>query len=180
MCTNEKMSRPKGIMSSGLFKKIIDEIAEIRPVSYLHLYGIGDPLMDSDVLKKMEYLCKTKELKNYIFGTNGNLLLKNNYYKPLIDMNIAHMTIDVDRFTDFQDADGFEVFGDVNNQSIMEIWQTTLREKRSEHVQGIFFTASVAIVIVLQYQKCQVLIQYCILIFYASIEIILIKWRIQL
>ena len=67
MCTNEKMSRPKGIMSSGLFKKIIDEIAEIRPVSYLHLYGIGDPLMDSDVLKKMEYLCKTKELKNYIY-----------------------------------------------------------------------------------------------------------------
>ena len=38
----------------------------------------------------------------------------------------------------FGGAEGDEVVGDVNELSIQEIWQTTLRQKRIEHVRGEF------------------------------------------
>ena len=203
--------------------------------------------MDPDIMKKMEYSWKEKQLSQ-VFGTNGKALLINDNYKVLVDMEIPIMTIDVDGFskdtyekirvggnfdkiiktvetvydyirstgsktrleliylsvpdfnehevvsfvnwceeneyeykitslhtwaenrselstsernpartspcrglwgglmiywngdvsTCFQDADGFEIFGNVKEQSIQEIWQTSLRQRRQEHVKGTF------------------------------------------
>lgn len=247
MCARQKMTRPKGVMSYELFKKIIDEVAQIRPVSYLHIYGIGDPQMDPGILKKVEYSCGIKQLHNQLFGTNGSLLLKNDMYKKLVDLNISEISIDLDGFsknsyekirvggdfegiiktiqvvstyicqvasktrlnliyqvipevnehevesfitwcekngyeyklvnlhswaglrkeylknaaisrtspcrgqwdgmmvywngdvgTCFQDANGYQIFGNVEKQSIREIWQGSLRKRRKEQVHKIF------------------------------------------
>jgi radical SAM protein with 4Fe4S-binding SPASM domain len=39
--------------------------------------------------------------------------------------------------TCFQDANGYEIFGNITHQSIKEIWQNALRKRRREHVHGI-------------------------------------------
>ena len=98
MCARSVMKRPQGIMKNSLFKKIIDEIISNQPYAYIHYYGIGESLLDPDLLEKLEYAQK-KGVKNSVIFTNGQLLLENDLFKKLIHSGIATIGIDIDGFT---------------------------------------------------------------------------------
>lgn len=98
MCARSFMARKKGFMTNALFRKIIDEIAEKQPYSYLHYYGIGESLLDPGLFKKLEYADK-KGLNNSILFTNGQLLLDKDNYKRLVHSGVACVGVDLDGFS---------------------------------------------------------------------------------
>jgi len=95
MCARQNMARENGSMAMPLFKRIIDEIAEESPYSYIHFYGIGEPLMDPDIFARLAY-AHGKGLKNTILFSNGQLLLDNDNCKRLCESGLASIGVDVD------------------------------------------------------------------------------------
>ena len=67
------MIRPVGVMDFDLFKKIINECSEYKIVREVHLHGFGEPLLDQQLIKKLQY-AKKKGIKKTYFVTNASLL----------------------------------------------------------------------------------------------------------
>ena len=98
MCARSHMTRAHGTMSNELFHKIIDEIAESQPYAYIHMYGIGESMMDKDIFSKLEYV-HNKGMQNTVLFTNGQLLLKDNNYIKLAHAGLASIGVDLDGFS---------------------------------------------------------------------------------
>ena len=75
MCPREihKLGRPHGVMSTERFKASIDEVVELG-CKQIVLTGFGEPLVDKQLEKKIEY-AKSKGLNTYIIS-NASLLTK--------------------------------------------------------------------------------------------------------
>jgi MoaA/NifB/PqqE/SkfB family radical SAM enzyme len=95
MCARRALTRPKGNMTLSLFKRIIDEIAANQPHAYIHLYGIGEPLMDPGFFDKIEVI-RRSPLTNVVMFTNGQLLTKNGNAKKLANSGLASVGVDLD------------------------------------------------------------------------------------
>jgi sulfatase maturation enzyme AslB (radical SAM superfamily) len=98
MCARTTMTRPQGAMDFDLFVKIIDEIAIHQPYAYIHWYGVGDPLMDPKIFKRLDY-AKSKGLTNSLFFTNGQLLFKKDNWKNVVECGAATLGVDLDGFS---------------------------------------------------------------------------------
>lgn len=60
-CPNSKMKRPKGVMPYEKFCRIVNECHRFD-IPHLYHFGIGEPLLDKEYLKKCEYAhCKIKD-----------------------------------------------------------------------------------------------------------------------
>ncbi len=97
MCARPSMTRPQGVMDDALFAKLIDEIAEQQPYAYLHYYGIGESLLDATLLEKLAY-ARSRNVTNSILFTNGQLLLRDELYKPLAESGVSTIGVDLDGF----------------------------------------------------------------------------------
>ncbi len=95
MCARRVMSRSEGVMSFGLFSKIIDEIAEKQPHAFIHYYGIGESMVDKRLFEKLAY-SRRKGLRNSLLFTNGQLLLHKENYKRLAEAGLTSIGVDVD------------------------------------------------------------------------------------
>lgn len=71
MCPRDKHDRAHGIMDTGLFKRSIDEVAEMGATQVV-LTGFGEPMLDTELEDKIAY-AKSKGLRTYII-TNGSAL----------------------------------------------------------------------------------------------------------
>lgn len=91
-CPREKMTRRQGVMDFGLFKKIIDECAK-NGVGEINITGYGEPLIDKNLVKKVEYI-KSKYNPIISITTNGSLLTKN-LSKDLINSGLDEINISV-------------------------------------------------------------------------------------
>ena len=94
MCPYTKMKRTKNRMPFELFKKIVDYIiANELPVRTISLTGMGEPLLDPTIFKKIEYVKKNTKIK-INFATNASLLTKekiDNLIKSGVDwINISY------------------------------------------------------------------------------------------
>ena len=66
--------RKKGVMSTDLFKRIVDELApHSKQIEQMDLFGVGEPLLVKDMPDKVRYV-KEKGFKNVGFATNADLL----------------------------------------------------------------------------------------------------------
>jgi len=74
------------------FKKIIDQIPS---VVYITLQGIGEPLLNKDIMKMIKY-CTEKGISTYI-NTNGTILTETKS-KELIDSGLSNLSISVNSF----------------------------------------------------------------------------------
>ncbi len=97
-CARKAMQRSLGFMPMELYKKVIDEIAEKRPFAHVHLYGIGESTIDPHILERIRYTLQ-KGVSNLVLFTNGKTLLRNDFYKDLVDTGIGTIGIDVDGFS---------------------------------------------------------------------------------
>src|SRR3972149_3969458 len=73
-CPYPTMKRPRGTMSMDLFRKIIDEAATISRIEEVCLTGLGEPLLDRQVVERLRYVRKKMPLIQTTLYTNGSLL----------------------------------------------------------------------------------------------------------
>ncbi|MEK7665090.1 MAG: radical SAM/SPASM domain-containing protein [Patescibacteria group bacterium] len=75
--TNGKMLK-KDLMSKALFLKMIDDIAEFpEKIKLLRVCGNGDPLINRDIIKMLQYAKKKKVAEKIELITNGIMLNEN-------------------------------------------------------------------------------------------------------
>jgi sulfatase maturation enzyme AslB (radical SAM superfamily) len=98
MCSRSKMTRPNGTMTPSLFKRIIDEIADNLKWCYVHMYVVGEPTMDSNLIERLNYTI-LKGLSNVVVFTNGQRLAENELYKKIADSGVQTIGIDLDGFS---------------------------------------------------------------------------------
>jgi hypothetical protein len=68
------MKRKKMFMADKLFKKIIDEATTIPVLSTLTITGLGEPLLDKNIVKRIAYARKKLKLLPISLFTNGTKL----------------------------------------------------------------------------------------------------------
>jgi len=66
--------RKKGVMSFDLFKYIVDEMLPYKDqITKFDLWGLGEPLLDKNLVKKIQY-AKDMGFQNLAIATNADLL----------------------------------------------------------------------------------------------------------
>lgn len=98
MCARDQMTRPMGVMSDRLFRKIADEIADKQLHAYVHYYGIGEPLLDDGLFDKLAY-ARRRGVYNTIVFTNGQLLTRGDTCERLARCGVATVGVDLDGFS---------------------------------------------------------------------------------
>jgi hypothetical protein len=73
-CCYGKMDRPKGFMSMDLFRKIIDDAADIPLIDKVTITGMGEPLLDKDLMERLSYIQKKMKIGCLDLYTNGSKL----------------------------------------------------------------------------------------------------------
>ncbi|MBN2560295.1 MAG: radical SAM protein [Phycisphaerae bacterium] len=69
MCPQSKLTRPTGVMSSELWKKTIDEIAEKSPTTRIWPALMGEPLLDKQIFARLKY-AKDKGIRRTNLNSN--------------------------------------------------------------------------------------------------------------
>lgn len=89
----------KGDLTFEQFKSIIDQIPTLL---YVTLQGVGEPLLNKDIMKMIKY-CTDKGISTYI-NTNGTILTETKS-RELIDAGLKNLSISVNSFDDKVFAD---------------------------------------------------------------------------
>lgn len=95
-CTHRKMERAKGIIEFSLFRNIIDECKSLG-INYITIYGFGEPLIDTNFPKKVEY-AKSKGIERVTTNTNG-FLLDDKKSLEIINAGLDEICISIDAAT---------------------------------------------------------------------------------
>lgn len=96
MCMNSTMKRGKGYMDDDLFRKIIDELAIEAPNVSLWLNGMGEPLLDKKLGRRIRYAID-KGLTNISVNSNATLLTRE-IADDLVDSGLHQLVCGVDAF----------------------------------------------------------------------------------
>ncbi len=99
-CPRDDMHRRQGIMSVELFKKIVDECAELG-ITHVRMHNYGEAFVDRKLVEKVRY-AKEKGIKEVGMISNGSLITEP-VARGMIDAGLDAINISVD-------ASGKEVF----------------------------------------------------------------------
>ena len=99
-CPRDEMHRRQGIMSLELFKKIVDECAELG-ITHVRMHNYGEAFMDRKLVEKVRY-AKQKGIREVGMISNGSLITEL-VARGMIDAGLDAINISVD-------ASGKEVF----------------------------------------------------------------------
>jgi len=86
MCPHSKMKRKQQIMSQQNFEKIVDNIMKTEKIKFIIFSGLGEPLIDRDLERKIKFINKKYGIKIVLF-TNSSLLT-NERSKKLLGLDI--------------------------------------------------------------------------------------------
>ncbi len=99
MCPSPNLKRERGFMEWGIYKKVIDEIAEKRPQTQLWPAIMGEPLLLKDKITEYIAYAKEKGIQEVILNTNGTLLTPEIYLK-LANVQLDKIIVGLDAFTE--------------------------------------------------------------------------------
>jgi len=99
-CPRDDMHRRQGIMSLELFKKIVDECAELS-ITHVRMHNYGEAFVDRKLVEKVRY-AKQKGIQEVGMISNGSLITEP-VARGMIDAGLDAINISVD-------ASGKEVF----------------------------------------------------------------------
>jgi MoaA/NifB/PqqE/SkfB family radical SAM enzyme len=99
-CPRDEMHRKQGIMSGELFRKIVDECAELG-ITHVRMHNYGEAFIDRNLVEKVRY-AKDKGIKEVGVISNGSLIT-DEVARGIIDAGLDAINISVD-------AAGKEVF----------------------------------------------------------------------
>ncbi|MBS3172164.1 SPASM domain-containing protein [Candidatus Woesearchaeota archaeon] len=91
MCPNKQHKRERGIMGLELFKKIIDDIKEIKSVREICLSGFGEPFLDKNIIEKIKYVKQNTSKSTILFSNFFNI--DEEKMKGLIDSELDVLNI---------------------------------------------------------------------------------------
>jgi len=92
-CPRACMTRPQGIMSMELYKKVVDECAALK-VKRVQLHNFGEPLIDKLVPEKVAY-AKQVGIPITVMITNGSLMTED-VSRQLIEAGLDKVEISLD------------------------------------------------------------------------------------
>jgi MoaA/NifB/PqqE/SkfB family radical SAM enzyme len=99
-CPRDEMHRRQGIMSLELFKKIVDECAELG-ITHVRMHNYGEAFVDRKLVEKVRY-AKQRGIQEVGMISNGSLITEP-VARGMIDAGLDAINISVD-------ASGKEVF----------------------------------------------------------------------
>jgi MoaA/NifB/PqqE/SkfB family radical SAM enzyme len=99
-CPRDEMHRRQGVMSFDLFRKIVDECAELG-ITHVRVHNYGEPFIDRQLVEKVRY-AKQKGIKEVGMISNGSLIT-DEIARGMIEAGLDAINISVD-------AGGREVF----------------------------------------------------------------------
>jgi pyruvate-formate lyase-activating enzyme len=99
-CPRDEMHRRQGIMSFDLFKKVVDECAELG-ITHVRVHNYGEPFIDRKLVEKVRY-AKEKGIAEVGMISNGSLITEE-VARRMIEAGLDAINISVD-------ASGKEVF----------------------------------------------------------------------
>ena len=99
-CPRDEMHRRQGIMSLELFKKIVDECAELG-ITHVRMHNYGEAFIDRKLVEKVRY-AKQKGIREVGVISNGSLITEP-VARGMIEAGLDAINISVD-------ASGKEVF----------------------------------------------------------------------
>jgi hypothetical protein len=99
-CPRDDMHRTQGIMSFELFRKIVDECADLG-IAHVRVHNYGEPFMDRRLSEKVRY-AKQKGIREVGMISNGSLITEH-VAREIIESGLDAINISVD-------ASGREVF----------------------------------------------------------------------
>src|SRR5918996_1465266 len=99
-CPRDEMHRKQGIMSFELFRKVVDECAELG-ITHVRVHNYGEPFVDRQLVAKVRY-AKEKGIKEVGMISNGSLITED-VARGMIEAGLDAINISVD-------ASGREVF----------------------------------------------------------------------
>ena len=99
-CPRDEMHRRQGIMSFDLFRKIVDECAELG-ITHVRVHNYGEPFIDRRLVEKVRY-AKQKGIREVGMISNGSLITEA-VARGMIEAGLDAINISVD-------ASGREVF----------------------------------------------------------------------
>ena len=99
-CPRDEMHRKQGVMSFDLFRKVVDECAELG-ITHVRVHNYGEPFMDRQLVEKVRY-AKQKGIKEVGMISNGSLITEQ-VARGMIEAGLDAINISVD-------AAGKEVF----------------------------------------------------------------------
>src|SRR5262245_11551161 len=99
-CPRDEMHRRQGIMSFDLFRKVVDECAELG-ITHVRMHNYGEAFMDRRLVEKVRY-AKQKGIREVGVISNGSLLTED-IARGVIEAGLDAINISVD-------ASGREVF----------------------------------------------------------------------
>lgn len=91
-CPHEKMERKIGFMEFKLFKKIVDEVKSWK-LEYLLITGLGEPLLDKNLFKKIKYARQNMPKECSISVTTNASLLDKKNFTELINAGLDELRI---------------------------------------------------------------------------------------
>src|ERR671910_2487546 len=99
-CPRDEMHRAQGIMSFDLFRKIVDECAELG-ITHVRVHNYGEPFVDRQLVEKVRY-AKQQGIKEVGMISNGSLITEA-VARGMVEAGLDAINISVD-------ASGKEVF----------------------------------------------------------------------
>jgi sulfatase maturation enzyme AslB (radical SAM superfamily) len=99
-CPRDEMHRRQGIMSLELFRKVVDECAELG-ITHVRMHNYGEAFMDRRLVEKVRY-AKAKGIREVGVISNGSLLTED-IARGVIEAGLDAINISVD-------ASGKDVF----------------------------------------------------------------------
>ena len=97
-CAHKTLQRQKGHMEMDLYKKIVDEIAEVNKDTEVWMTYYGEALILKYRLFYMIWYAKNAGLTNVVLNSNG-MLLDKEIAEMLIDSGLDRFIISMDAFT---------------------------------------------------------------------------------
>ena len=99
-CPRDEMHRVQGVMSFDLFRKVVDECAELG-ITHVRMHNYGEAFMDRRLVEKIAY-AKQKGIREVGMISNGSLITES-VAREMIEAGLDAINISVD-------AGGREVF----------------------------------------------------------------------
>jgi hypothetical protein len=92
-CPRDEMHRKQGIMSFDLFRKIVDECAELG-ITHVRMHNYGEAFVDKQLVEKVRY-AKARGIKEVGAISNGSLLTEP-VVRGMIEAGLDAINISVD------------------------------------------------------------------------------------
>lgn len=99
-CAYGRQNMAKGMMSDELFKLVLEQYAEMGGSMVSLTPLVGEALVDPKIFDRISFAYNMKVFRHIAVVTNGNLLMKNDNYKKIVDCGLNTISFSIPEFNE--------------------------------------------------------------------------------